>query len=83
VKIVQQMLYNANYELSVTGTWDDKTKTALNEFSTSKLNTSSDIVKPKTKLARLLNSYRYITRTVIESSDPKETETQPTNTDTK
>jgi len=62
VEVVQQWLYNANYDVEVTGILDDKTKIAIKAFTNSIFGKEYDTIKHNKEAIKHLNKYKYIKR---------------------
>src|SRR5205085_8842293 len=62
VKVIQQLLYNGNYDLEVTGKYDDKTKSAIEKFTKDEFGASSNTVDPGGQALRHMKKFQYLKR---------------------
>lgn len=62
VKVIQQLLSNGNYDVEVTGKYDDKTKTAIQKFTKDEFGTSSDTIDPGGQTLRHMKKFQYLKR---------------------
>jgi len=69
VEIVQQWLYNANYDIEVNGILDDKTIIAIKAFTKSIFGKEYDTIDPKKTAIKHLNKYKYRKRNETTTED--------------
>lgn len=62
VTAIQQLLYNGNYDVEVTGKYDDKTKAAIEKFTKAEFKAASTIVRPGGETVRRLKEFQYLKR---------------------
>lgn len=62
VTAIQQLLYNGDYDVEVTGKYDDKTKAAIEKFTKDEFKTASTTVRPGDKTVRHLKQFQYLKR---------------------
>jgi hypothetical protein len=65
VKVVQELLYNGDYDVEVNSTCDDKTKAAIKKFAKDEFKKDYDTIDANGGMMRHLKKFLYRKRTVV------------------